>query len=189
MLQHCIYVNGGRRNSNGRQTINQLYIQGTEAIGRKLLTSSFKSPLGGSRWADGTPIPHQRKCTVLYANAQNACQNNLIFPFRELFLPLKNNNLRVIAKKILRDFWSKYPDCEQQLKAWYKESEDANWKNPNEIKREYPSASILEDNRIVFNIKGNKYRLIVKINFHYQMLWIRFIGIHSQYDKIGATKI
>ncbi len=99
------------------------------------------------------------------------------------------NYLRVIAKKILRDFWTKHPDCEQQLKAWYKEAEEASWKTPNAIKREYPSASILEKNRIVFNIKGNNYRLIVKINYHYQMLWIRFIGTHAQYDKIDATKI
>ena len=97
--------------------------------------------------------------------------------------------MRVIAKKTIRNFWLKHPDCEQQLKSWYKEAEDAVWKSPNEIKREYPSASILEGNRIVFNIKGNNYRLIVKINYHYQMLWIRFIGIHAQYDKIDATKI
>ena len=97
--------------------------------------------------------------------------------------------MRVIAKKTIRNFWLKHPDCEQQLKSWYKEAEDAVWKSPNEIKKEYPSASILEGNRIVFNIKGNNYRLIVKINYHYQMLWIRFIGIHAQYDKIDATKI
>jgi mRNA interferase HigB len=97
--------------------------------------------------------------------------------------------LRVIAKKILRDFWVKYPDCEQQLKSWYSETEDATWKNPNEIKRDYPSASILEDNRIVFNIRGNNYGLIIKINYHYQMIWIRFIGTHAQYDRIDATKI
>jgi mRNA interferase HigB len=97
--------------------------------------------------------------------------------------------LRVIAKKILRDFWIKYPDCEQQLKSWYKEAEDAQWKNNNQIKDDYPSASILTNNRVVFNIKGNNYRVIVRINFHYQMVWIRFIGTHAQYDKIDATKI
>jgi mRNA interferase HigB len=97
--------------------------------------------------------------------------------------------LRVIAKKILRDFWTKHPDSEQQLKSWYKEAEEALWKNPNEIKREYPSASVLEDNRIVFNIKRNKYRLIIRINYHYQMIWIRFIGTHAQYDKIKASQI
>lgn len=97
--------------------------------------------------------------------------------------------MRVIAKKMLRDFWIKHPDCIQQLKAWYKEAETANWKHPNDIKKDYPSASILEDNRIVFNIKGNNYRLIIRINYYYQMVWIRFIGTHAQYDKIDASKI
>jgi mRNA interferase HigB len=97
--------------------------------------------------------------------------------------------LRVIAKKALRDFWTKHPDCEQQLKSWYREAEAAIWKNPNQIKREYPSASILENNRIVFNIKGNNYRLIVRINYPYQMIWIRFIGTHPEYDKIDASTI
>ena len=97
--------------------------------------------------------------------------------------------MRVIAKKILREFWEKHSDCEQQLKSWFKEASKAEWSNPNEIKAEYPSASILEDNRVCFNIKGNNYRLIVKINFNYQMMWIRFIGTHAEYDKIDANKI
>jgi mRNA interferase HigB len=97
--------------------------------------------------------------------------------------------LRVIARKILREFWAKHPDCEQHLKAWYKEAENASWKSSNQLKRDYPSASILGDNRAVFNIKHNNYRLIVRINYNYQMLWIRFIGTHAQYDKIDATKI
>lgn len=97
--------------------------------------------------------------------------------------------MRVIAKKTLKDFWEKHPDCEQQLKAWYQEAEDAKWKEPNDVKKDYPSASILEDNRVVFNIKGNHYRLIVKINYSYGMVWIRFAGTHAQYDKIEATKI
>jgi mRNA interferase HigB len=97
--------------------------------------------------------------------------------------------LRVIAKKILREFWTKHQDCEQQLKSWYREAETSEWKNTNEIKKEYPSASVLKGNRVVFNIKGNNYRLIVKINFHYQMMWIRFIGTHKEYDRIDANKI
>ncbi len=97
--------------------------------------------------------------------------------------------MRVIAKRALKEFWVKHPDCEQQLKAWYQEAEDAKWKGPNDIKRNFPSASILEDSRVVFNIKGNHYRLIVKINYHYSMVWIRFIGTHAQYDKIDASKI
>jgi mRNA interferase HigB len=97
--------------------------------------------------------------------------------------------LRVIAKKILRDFWTHHPDCEQQLKSWYQEAEVAQWKGPIDIKRNYPSSSILENNRVVFNIKGNHYRLVVRINYDYGMVWIRFIGTHSQYDKIDSTKI
>lgn len=106
-----------------------------------------------------------------------------------LFIFGKNPGLRIIAKKILREFWEKHPDCEQQLKAWYQEANSAGWKHPQAIKTAYPTASFLVDNRVVFNIKGNHYRLIVKINYDYQMLWIRFIGTHAAYDKIDATKI
>ena len=95
----------------------------------------------------------------------------------------------IIAKKILRDFWGIYPDCEQQLKAWYQEISKSEWKNPNQIKSEYPSASFLVDNRVVFNIKGNHYRLIVKINYDYQIIWISFVGTHTEYDKINAKTI
>jgi len=97
--------------------------------------------------------------------------------------------LRVIAKKVLREYWVKHPDSEQQLKSWYQEAEDAEWKSPRDIKRDYPSASILAGNRVVFNIKGNHYKLIVKINYDYGMMWIRFIGTHSAYDKINAQTI
>ncbi len=97
--------------------------------------------------------------------------------------------MRVVAKKILRDFWEKHEDCVQQLKAWFREAEIAEWENPNQIKEEYPSASILNDNRVVFNIKGNNYRLIVKISYEYQMVWIRFIGTHAEYDKVNVNTI
>ena len=105
------------------------------------------------------------------------------------FISLKKNGLRVISKKILRDFWEKHEDCEQQLKAWFREAQKAEWENPNQIKTEYPSASILNENRVVFNIKGNNYRLIVKISYEYEMLWIRFIGTHAEYDKIKTSTI
>lgn len=97
--------------------------------------------------------------------------------------------MRVIAKRTLREFWIKHADCEQQLKAWYREAEKAEWKTINELKTEYPNASILKENRIVFNIKGNDYRLIVKFNFDFQIGWIRFIGTHAEYDKINANEI
>ena len=89
----------------------------------------------------------------------------------------------------MREFWELHPDCEQQLKTWYEDTEKVRWVNPNQIKEDYPSASILKDNRIVFNIKGNNYRLIIKINYEYQMIWIRFIGRHKEYDNIDAKNI
>jgi mRNA interferase HigB len=90
--------------------------------------------------------------------------------------------LRIIAKKFLSDFWETHPDSEQQLEAWFQETAKA-------IKIEYPSASFLPGNRIVFNIKGNQYRLVVKINYDYQIIWIGFIGTPAAYDKINAITI
>lgn len=97
--------------------------------------------------------------------------------------------MRVIAKKILREFLGKNKDCEQQLKSWFREATKAEWENPNQIQAEYQSASILNVNRVVFNIKGNNYRLVIKISYEYQMVWIRFIGTHKEYDKINANTI
>ena len=97
--------------------------------------------------------------------------------------------MRVIAKKILRDFWEKYTDSEQQLKTWYKEASKASWSSPNVIKNEYAKASILKSGRVVFNVCGDKYRLIVDINYIRQWVFIRFIGTHSEYDKVDADKI
>jgi mRNA interferase HigB len=97
--------------------------------------------------------------------------------------------MRVISKSKLREFWIRQADCDQALKSWYQEADRSQWRHPNDIKAEYPSASILADNRIVFNIKGNSYRLIVKISYSYQTVWIRFIGTHAEYDKINATII
>lgn len=97
--------------------------------------------------------------------------------------------VRVIAKRTLREFWFKHSDCEEQLKSWHKEAIESNWNSPQDIKNDYPSASFLQDNRVVFNIKGNKYRLIVKINYDFALIWIRFIGTHAEYDKINASTI
>ncbi len=97
--------------------------------------------------------------------------------------------MRVIAKSTLREFWEKHGDCEEQLKSWYHEAEHANWKSPNDIKKHYPEASIISNNRVVFNIKGNNYRLIVQVNYNYGIIWIRFVGTHAEYDKIDAENI
>lgn len=97
--------------------------------------------------------------------------------------------MRIIAKRTLREFWIKHADSEQALLSWYKEVEKAKWESFNELKSAYPSASILDNNRVVFNIKGNNYRLIVKLNLAFQLCWIRFVGTHSEYDKIDANTI
>lgn len=99
--------------------------------------------------------------------------------------------MRVIAKRTLREFWEK-PDCadaEQPLKAWYSEARNADWKKPQDIKERYRQASFLKDNRVVFNIAGNKYRLIVKINYPFGIVYVRFIGTHKQYDAIDAETV
>ena len=98
-------------------------------------------------------------------------------------------NMRVVAKKILREFWKEHADSEDQLKTWYKEVSKANWASPADLKNEYPKASILKAGRVVFNICGNKYRLIIHINYLRQWIFIRFIGTHKDYDKIEAEKI
>ena len=99
--------------------------------------------------------------------------------------------MRVIAKRTLREFWEK-PDCvdaEQPLKVWYSEARNADWKKPQDIKEKYRQASFLKDNRVVFNIAGNKYRLIVKINYPFGIVYVRFIGTHKQYDAIDAETV
>ena len=97
--------------------------------------------------------------------------------------------MRVFAKKILREFWEKHMDAEQHLKTWYKEASKANWANPANIKSEYAKASILKSGRVVFNICGNTYRLIVEINYQRQWAFVRFIGTHKEYDKVDAENI
>jgi mRNA interferase HigB len=97
--------------------------------------------------------------------------------------------VRIIAKRTLREFWEKHADCEEPLRIWYSQVEEADWRTPNDVKQDYASASILLDNRVVFNIKGNRYRLIVRINYDYGILWIRFVGTHAEYDKVDATEI
>ena len=87
--------------------------------------------------------------------------------------------MRVISRKKLLDFWRRHPDVEEPLKAWYAEAKHSKWKAPDDIKQRYRSADMLPDNRIVFNIKGDHYRLVVKINYSIGIVYIRFIGTHA----------
>jgi mRNA interferase HigB len=96
---------------------------------------------------------------------------------------------RIFAKSTLRGFWEKFPDSEPYLKTWYDTAMSSNWKSPSDVKQTYASASILKDSRIVFNIKGNTYRLVAKFNFEKQWIFIRFIGSHKDYDRIDANII
>jgi len=96
---------------------------------------------------------------------------------------------RIFAKSTLRKFWEVHPETEQYLKTWYETVITADWRNPAEVKQTYSTASILKNNRIVFNIKGNSYRLIAKFNFEKRWIFIRFIGTHIEYDKINANTI
>jgi mRNA interferase HigB len=97
--------------------------------------------------------------------------------------------MRIIAKRTLREFWRVYPDAEEPLLAWYREVEQEDWDTPAKVKQKYGSASILGDNRVVFNIKGNDYRLVVKINYPYRVVYIRFVGTHAEYDEINVEEV
>jgi mRNA interferase HigB len=96
---------------------------------------------------------------------------------------------RIVAKRTLRAFWEKYPDSKEYLETWYETVKEAVWSSPNDIKEFYATASILKNSRVVFNIKGNAYRLVVKINYKKQWVFIRFIGTHKDYNKIDANTI
>ena len=97
--------------------------------------------------------------------------------------------MRVIKKRTLREFWGRVPEARQALLAWYAEAEGANWRTPAEIKAQYRNASIVAGNRVVFNICGNKYRLVVKVHYNTGVVYIRFIGTHAEYDRIDVTTV
>lgn len=102
---------------------------------------------------------------------------------------IRVGNMRIIARKTLVQFWIKNPNSKASLETWFKEAERAEWNNPSEIKKLYPSASFLMSNRVCFNISGNNYRLIVKINYQFHIVYIRFVGTHAEYNKIDAETV
>ena len=97
----------------------------------------------------------------------------------------------IIAFRTLREFWEKpeYADSEASLRSWYHDAKNSDWKNSNDLKQQYRNASVVGNDRVVFNIKGNTYRLIVSIDYEFQVFFVRFIGTHKQYDKIDAKTI
>ena len=96
--------------------------------------------------------------------------------------------MRVIAKRTLKEFWLNRQDAEDALIEWHSIVSKAGWKNPNEIKKVFPNADNVGNNRIVFNICHNRYRLIVVFRYNIQMAFIRFIGTHKEYDKISDIR-
>jgi mRNA interferase HigB len=97
--------------------------------------------------------------------------------------------VRIIARRALREFWEEHADAESSLRAWYHDVRKADWRSPADVKRLYAHASIVGDDRVVFNIGGNKYRLVVAVNYRYHVCYVRFIGSHKAYDRIDVATV
>jgi mRNA interferase HigB len=97
--------------------------------------------------------------------------------------------VRIISRKTLREFWEIHPDAAQPLQAWYHDVKHTSWKSPADIKAIYRNASFMAKNRVVFNIKGNKYRLVAAVQYDFGIVFIRFIGTHKDYDAISAESV
>jgi len=97
--------------------------------------------------------------------------------------------VRIIAKNRLRDFWARHHQAENPLKAWYATVRHADWKAPTDIKAQFDSADFVGDNRVIFDIAGNKYRLIVYVAYKFHMVLIKWVGTHKDYDKIDPEKV
>ena len=97
--------------------------------------------------------------------------------------------MRIISKRPLRECWERHPDSEKPLKAWYQEVKNADWDTPAKIKVRFASASFVGKNRVFFNIKGNKYRLVASIDFQWRVVYVRFVGTHEAYNAINASEV
>ncbi|TGL61391.1 type II toxin-antitoxin system HigB family toxin [Leptospira sarikeiensis] len=96
---------------------------------------------------------------------------------------------RIISRATLVDFWKKHPKAEIPLSAWYWDAKKSFWTEPKIIRERYRSADFFPGNRVVFNVGGNNYRIIVKMEYKFGGVFIRFVGTHSEYDRIDATTI
>lgn len=97
--------------------------------------------------------------------------------------------MRIVSRKTLKEFWKQNKDSEQSLKAWFEEVSNALWKNHAELKQQFGSASIINKKRVVFNIKGNKYRLIVDMEYRIKIVFVVWIGNHQEYDNINVNEV
>lgn len=107
----------------------------------------------------------------------------------KLATPDYNMLMRVISVKRLREFWQQYPDAEQPLRIWYGDVRRSTWRTPSDIKRSYSTASFLSGNRVVFNIRGNRYRLVVMVLYKGSIVFVRFVGTHEEYNRIDPEAI
>ena len=99
------------------------------------------------------------------------------------------SSVRIIARRTLRTYWERVPGAEQPLKAWYAVASKANWSTPADVKATYGNASIVGGDRVVFNIGGNRYRLIVRFDYPCRIGFVRFVGTHAEYDSVDATSV
>jgi mRNA interferase HigB len=97
--------------------------------------------------------------------------------------------MRIISRKTLRVFWEKHADARSVLEAWHADVKHARWQSPADVKRVYRNASVIANNRIVFNIKGNQYRVIVAVQYRHGIVYIRFVGTHQEYDRVDAALV
>jgi mRNA interferase HigB len=97
--------------------------------------------------------------------------------------------MHVTSQRKLKEFWERHPDVEQPLRAWHADVKHADWESPSDIKEVYRNASIIANSRVVFNIKGNKYRLVAAIRYESRVVFVRFVGTHREYDRIDAVTI
>ena len=97
--------------------------------------------------------------------------------------------MRIIAKRTLREFWQKNPTAAEPLRSWYREVEKAGWDMPANVKETYRSARIVSDRRIIFNVRGNQFRLVVRVNYQLGIVYVRFIGTHAEYDNIDIKEV
>ena len=97
--------------------------------------------------------------------------------------------MHIYTKRTLREFWERYPAAADPLDEWHRAVQQARWTTPADVRSSYPDARILSNNRIVFRIRGNQYRLIVQVKYHQGEVYIRFVGTHAQYDRINALEV
>ncbi len=97
--------------------------------------------------------------------------------------------MRIISRRALREFWEIHRDAEDALRSWHGDVRKERWATPADVKAHHPTASIVGNGRVVFNIKGNAYRLIVKVDYRFRRVYVRFIGTHGEYDRINAREV